>query len=113
MEFVIRVCLVVAFFNIHMQQNLVRWSMISSRESGRERLEGSMLAVCTDCRSMVLQVRRLRMMGLCKFSAGDPVTGEEQEVQKRSKEGGVWPLENICNTFSSTCNTCTASSNIS
>ena len=56
----------VAFFNIHMQQKstLVRWSMISSRESGRERLEGSMLAVCTDCRSMVLQVRIVRMMGL-------------------------------------------------
>ena len=38
--------------------------MISSRESGRERLEGSMLAVCTDCRSMVLQVRIARRMGL-------------------------------------------------
>ena len=94
----------VAFFNIHMQQKstLVRWSMISSRESGRERLEGSMLAVCTDCRSMVLQVRIVRMMGLCKFSAGDPVAGEKQEVQERSKEGGVWPLVNICNTFSIT-----------
>ena len=34
-----------------------RWSMISTwREGGREKLEGSMLAVCTDCRSMVLQV---------------------------------------------------------
>ena len=32
--------------------------MISSQESGRERLEGSMLAVCTDCRSMVLQVKK-------------------------------------------------------
>ena len=31
--------------------------MISTwREAGREKLEGSMLAVCTDCRSMVLQV---------------------------------------------------------
>ena len=37
--------------------------MISSQESGRERLEGSMLAVCTDCRSMVLQVDILIMMG--------------------------------------------------
>jgi len=35
-----------------------RWSMISSRESGREKLEGSMLAVCADCKSMVLQVIR-------------------------------------------------------
>jgi len=36
-----------------------RWSMISTwREAGREKLEGSMLAVCTDCRSMVLQVIR-------------------------------------------------------
>ena len=35
---------------------LFRWSMISSRESGREKLEGSMLAVCADCKSMVLQV---------------------------------------------------------
>ena len=52
------------------------------------------------------------MVGQGVFFAGDPVPGEEQEVQERPKEGGVWPLENICNTFSSTCNTCTASSNI-
>ena len=67
-----------------------------------------MLAVCTDCRSMVLQVRMLRMMGLCIFSAGDPVAGEKQEVQERSKEGGVWPL-----VISSTKSTCAASTNIS
>ena len=36
--------------------------MISSRESGRERLEGSMLAVCSDCRSMVLQVMVMVMV---------------------------------------------------
>ena len=26
------------------------------------------------------------------FFAGDPVPGEEQEVQERPKEGGVWSL---------------------
>ena len=35
-----------------------RWSMISSGgPSGRDKLEGSMLTVCGDCRSMVLEVR--------------------------------------------------------
>jgi hypothetical protein len=29
-----------------------------SREGERERLEGSLLSVCTDCKDMVLQVRR-------------------------------------------------------
>ena len=32
------------------------------------------------------------MVGQGVFFAGDPVPGEEQEVQERPKEGGVWPL---------------------
>ena len=43
--------------------------MISSRESGRERLEGSMLAVCSDCRSMVLQVMVVVMMMVLQVMA--------------------------------------------
>lgn len=32
------------------------------------------------------------MVGQGVFFAGDPIAGEEQEVQERPKEGGVWSL---------------------
>merc|ERR550519_653740 len=35
-----------------------RWSMIQSRSVARERLEGTLLTVCFDCKEMVLQVIR-------------------------------------------------------
>jgi len=35
-----------------------RWSMISAREKDREKLEGSLLTVCTNCMDMVKQVIR-------------------------------------------------------
>ena len=34
-----------------------RWSMIGTRSEQREKLEGSPLNVCLDCKEMVLQVR--------------------------------------------------------
>ena len=36
-----------------------RWSMISAREKDRERLEGSLLTVCTNCIDMVKQVSQI------------------------------------------------------
>jgi len=59
-----------------------RWSMISAREKDREKLEGSLLTVCTNCNDMVKQV--IRSSGVNRRAKQGSIGVNKRELWSRS-----------------------------